>query len=203
MTSTITEVGYVRSNDGGLDAGNEAVQADVDAIKAGSPHRRAHGARKVRRRSTTCRDAGCRSDHLLPVRQRPTTRHGRAGDPRDGGPVRPVSVVDRRVRRLRDDDVADRITPRPTDENLQAIANDLGVDDPAAAVKLELFIEWVIAGDLKADARSGRRAASSSSTTSPRTAAAQAVAAERVALVDGVRGDDPRSRDGLRRHQPP
>lgn len=149
VTSTITEVGYVRSNDGGLDAGNEAVQADVDAIKAGrlTDVRTAPG--KFVAGLITRRDAGAGAITFCPCDNVPDN-----GDMAERVIREMAALCDPSLASWIDEFVGfattmvDRITPRPTDENRQAIANDLGVDDPAA-VATEPFIEWVIAGDFK------------------------------------------------------
>lgn len=149
VTSTITEAGYMPKPGGGLDADNPAVQADIEAIKAGNladvktaPGKFAAGL-IVRREADAGPITFCPCDNVP-----------------DNGEM--VAHVVRDVAALVDPSLADwveenvgfattmvdRITPSISDEAMQAIVDDTGVEDPAA-VATEPFTEWVIAGDFK------------------------------------------------------
>ena len=146
VTITVTEAGYVRGPDGGLDRDRDQVKADVEAL------RKDLGA--VVRTAPARLVAGCAA-----------RRQG------DGGPLTVVScdnlpgngaVVARVVRDLAelvdpgladwiDGSVAfvttmvDRITPRTTPEDARTVAEATGLHD-SSPVGTEPFSEWVLSG---------------------------------------------------------
>jgi fructuronate reductase len=146
VTITVTEAGYVRGPDGGLDRDRDQVKADVEAL------RKDLGA--VVRTAPARLVAGCAA-----------RRQG------DGGPVTVVScdnlpgngaVAARVVRDLAelvdpgladwiDGSVAyvttmvDRITPRTTPEDVRTVAEATGLRD-SSPVGTEPFSEWVLSG---------------------------------------------------------
>jgi fructuronate reductase len=146
VTITVTEAGYVRGPDGGLDRDRDQVKADVEAL------RKDLGA--VVRTAPARLVAGCAA-----------RRQG------DGGPLTIVScdnlpgngaVVARVVRDLAelvdpglagwiDGSVAcattmvDRITPRTTPEDVRTVAEATGLHD-SSPVGTEPFSEWVLSG---------------------------------------------------------
>ena len=146
VTITVTEAGYVRGPDGGLDRDRDQVKADVEAL------RKDLGA--VVRTAPARLVAGCAA-----------RRQG------DGGPVTVVScdnlpgngaVAARVVRDLAelvdpgladwiDGSVAyvttmvDRITPRTTPEDVRTVAEATGLHD-SSPVGTEPFSEWVLSG---------------------------------------------------------
>ncbi len=140
VTSTISEAGYIPKPGGGLNADHPAVQADIEAIKAGNYADVTTAPGKFAAGPITF----CPCDNVP-----------------DNGEM--VAHVVRDVAALVDPSLAewveenvgfattmvDRITPSISDEALQAITDDTGVEDPAA-VATEPFTEWVIAGDFKA-----------------------------------------------------
>jgi fructuronate reductase len=146
VTITVTEAGYVRGPDGGLDRDRDQVQADVEAL------RKDLGA--VVRTAPARLVAGCAA-----------RRQG------DGGPLTVVScdnlpgngaVVARVVRDLAElvdpgladwiagsvayvTTMVDRITPRTTPEDVQTVAEATGLHD-SSPVGTEPFSEWVLSG---------------------------------------------------------
>ena len=147
LTSTVTEAGYRRASDGGLDRGDAAVLADVVALRtdlrapvATAPARLVAGfaARRLA-------DAGPIT--LVPCDNLPSN----------------AQAVSRVVAELADlvdptlvewigtsvsyvSSVVDRITPRTTPEDVRALAS-AGVQDSAPVIT-EPFSEWVLAGRL-------------------------------------------------------
>jgi fructuronate reductase len=146
VTITVTEAGYVRGPEGGLDRGRDQVKADVAAL---------------------------RKDLTAPVGTAPARLLAGCAARRqgDGGPLTIVScdnlpgngaVVARVVRDLAelvdpgladwvDGSVAyvttmvDRITPRTTREDVRTVAEAIGRQD-SSPVGTEPFSEWVLSG---------------------------------------------------------
>jgi fructuronate reductase len=146
VTITVTEAGYVRGPDGGLDLDRDQVKADVEAL------RQDLGA--VVRTAPARLVAGCAARRRA-----------------DGGPLTIVScdnlpgngaVVSRVVHDLAElvhpgladwiaESVAtvttmvDRITPKTTEEDLRTVREATGLDD-RCPVGTEPFSEWVLSG---------------------------------------------------------
>jgi fructuronate reductase len=146
VTVTVTEAGYVRAADGGLDRDRPEVRADVEAL---------------------------RDDPTAPVRTAPARLlAGFAARRRaDGGPLTLIpcdnlpdngavaarslfdmaEMVDAGLVAWLEDSVAtvttmvDRITPRTTDDHVRTVADATGVTDRAPVVT-EPFSEWVLSG---------------------------------------------------------
>jgi fructuronate reductase len=146
VTITVTEAGYVRGPEGGLDRDRDQVQADVEAL---------------------------RKDLTAPVGTAPARLVAGCAARRqgDGGPLTMVScdnlpgngaVVARVVRDLAElvdpglaDWIAgsvayvitmvDRITPRTTPEDMRTVLEATGVHD-SSPVGTEPFSEWVLSG---------------------------------------------------------
>jgi len=151
VTSTVTEAGYVRNAAGGLDAGNEAVKADVDALRAGNltgvrtaPGKFVAGLLTRRAAAGAAPLTFCPCDNI----------------PDNGEMVERVirdlaALVDESLSAYIDDNVGfvttmvDRITPRPTEATREAVLKDTGIDDPAC-VGTEPFAQWVLSGEFKA-----------------------------------------------------
>jgi fructuronate reductase len=146
VTLTVTEAGYLRAADGGLDLARPDVQADIAALQADptapvstTPGRMVAGY--LARRAT---DAGPIA--VVPCDNLP-----------DNGPALRrvvddlISAVDPTLAEWASVNVAfgttmvDRITPATTDVDRDAVRQALGVDD-ASPVRTEPFSEWVIAG---------------------------------------------------------
>lgn len=149
VTSTVTEAGYVRNEAGGLDADNAAVQADVEAITGGDLEAVKTAPGKFVAGLLARREAGSGAITFCPCDNIPENGEMAERVIRDM-----AALCDPTLGAWIDTNVGfattmvDRITPRPTDENRQAVLDDKGIDDPAA-VATEPFIEWVVAGDFK------------------------------------------------------
>jgi len=148
VTSTVTEAGYRRNADGGLDLNDEAVTADVAALTAdpvgglvtttpgrlvaGLLARRASGAGPIAIvPNDNVPDNGAMVARVvsdLTAKVDPTLQSWVDGT---------VSYVTTMV---------DRITPRTTDEDRAEVRSRSGVEDPEV-VPTEPFTEWVLAGD--------------------------------------------------------
>ena len=150
-TLTITEAGYLRGADGGIDLADEGVSADRDAIAAGNLEDVRTGPGKILAGMIARRDAGADRGPIailscdnLPdnggVAARVTRALAEAVDPALADLVNQHSFVTGMV---------DRITPRITDDEIAAVAEQTGVAD-AAPVVTEPFTEWVIAGNFPA-----------------------------------------------------
>jgi fructuronate reductase len=149
VTVTVTEAGYVRGADGGLDRDRPEVRADVEALH--------QDLAAVVRTAPARLVAGCAARHRA-----------------DGGPLTLVpcdnlpgngAVVARVVHDLAelvDPDLADwitgsvsyvttmvdRITPRTTPEDSQTVQQATGLDD-RCPVATEPFSEWVLSGEFR------------------------------------------------------
>lgn len=149
VTSTVTEAGYVRNDAGGLDADNEAIQADVESIKLDNLEAVTTAPGKFVAGLLTRREEGAGAITFCPCDNIPENGEMAERVIRDM-----AALCDPTLGAWIDENVGfattmvDRITPRPTDENRQAVLDDKDIDDPAA-VATEPFIEWVVAGDFK------------------------------------------------------
>jgi fructuronate reductase len=148
VTSTVTEAGYRRASDGGLDTGDSEVAADIAALSA-------HGtdAEVVTAPGKLALGLAVRRAHDLP---------GLAVVPCDNVPdngamaARVVgelaAAVDPGLAAWIGQHVAfvttmvDRITPHTTDDDRAAVRERLGVDDPVPVVT-EPYVEWVLSGE--------------------------------------------------------
>lgn len=159
VTSTITEAGYVRNSDGGLDTANAGVADDIAALKdnpesgmvttapgkfvAGLLARRAADAGRVT--FVPC-DNIVDSGKLVQRVVEDMIKH-----------------VDKSLQKWADDNVTyvttmvDRITPRPTDADIEAIAKLTGTRDLAPVVT-EPFSEWVLMGEFAGERPAWERA---------------------------------------------
>ena len=150
VTSTITEAGYMPKPGGGLDADNPAVQADIEAIKAGNLADVKTAPGKFAAGLIVRREAGAGPITFCPCDNVPDNGEMVAHVVRDV-----AALVDPSLAAWVEENVGfattmvDRITPSISEEALQAITGDTDVEDPAA-VATEPFTEWVIAGDFKA-----------------------------------------------------
>ena len=147
LTLTVTEAGYCRDGDGGLDRGDPAVAADLAALIAddNQPLRTAPGrvlaGLRARRRADAGPIAIVPCDNLTGnggALRRVVEDFAEQVDPGLAGWIgESVSFVFTAV---------DRITPRSTAEDLDAAARLTGRTDRAPVVT-EPFREWVLAGD--------------------------------------------------------
>jgi fructuronate reductase len=147
VTTTVTEAGYRRAPDGGLDTGDPEVAADIAALTA-------HGtdAEVVTAPGKLALGLAVRRAHDLP---------GLAVVPCDNVPdngamaARVVgelaTAADPGLAAWIGEHVAfvttmvDRITPHTTDDDRATVRERLGVDDPVPVVT-EPYVEWVLSG---------------------------------------------------------
>jgi fructuronate reductase len=146
VTITVTEAGYVRGADGGLDRDRPQVQADVEALR--------HDLTALVRTAPARLVAGCAARRRAEVG--PLTVISCDNLP-DNGVV--VARVVRDLAEMVDPGLAgwlagsisfvttmvDRITPKTTQEDLRTVKEATGLDD-RAPVATEPFSEWVLSG---------------------------------------------------------
>ncbi|QDO87542.1 mannitol dehydrogenase family protein [Ornithinimicrobium ciconiae] len=148
VTSTVTEAGYRRDTEGGLDLTDLDVAADIEALRADpessevstTPGRLVAGL--LARRGA---DAGPIA--LVPCDNVPDNGAMVARVVRDlAEQVDPTLVdwIEANVTVVTT--MVDRITPRGTDEDRDTVGELLHVDDPQVVVT-EPFAEWVLAGE--------------------------------------------------------
>ena len=150
VTLTVTEAGYLRAADGGLDRDRPAVRNDIDTLRSDpdapvstTPARLLAGL-AARRRA----DAGPLT--LVPCDNLP---HNGAALTRVLEDI--AELVDPSLGAWMRESVAtvttmvDRITPRTTPEDLRTVADATGIADTSAVVT-EPFSEWVISGEFAA-----------------------------------------------------
>ena len=149
ITITVTEAGYCRGEDGGLDLADPGVLADLEALRAdpralvGTAPGRLLAGILARAEAGQGAVAVFSCDNLPEnglVAQRVVGDLAAALGPEAVAAVTPHSWVTSMV---------DRITPRATDEELAAVA-ELTQRDDRAPVVTEPFVEWGVAGDFPA-----------------------------------------------------
>jgi fructuronate reductase len=147
VTTTVTEAGYRRSPDGGLDTDDPEVASDLAALRE-----HGEGADVVTAPGKLVLGLAVRRVHGLP---------GVAVVPCDNVPDNGAMVarvvgelaaaVDPGLAAWIDEHVAfvttmvDRITPHTTDDDRAAVRERAGVDDPVPVVT-EPYVEWVLSG---------------------------------------------------------
>ena len=148
VTLTVTEAGYRRAADGGLDREDGDVSADVAALLSDPVHgmvTTTPGRLVAGLLARRAADAGAIA--IVP----------NDNVPHNGAMVARVvtdlaDAVDPTLRAWVDEHVAwvttmvDRITPRTTDDDRAEVRSRTGVDDPET-VPTEPYSEWVLAGD--------------------------------------------------------
>jgi fructuronate reductase len=151
VTSTVTEAGYCRAGDGGLDLADARVRSDLAALRAEpgpvatltAPGRFVSGLRARRAAGlggVTFVPCDNLPDNGVVVR-RVVLDLATAVDPDLAGWIaRTCSFVT---------SVVDRITPRTTDADRAEVLAATGVDDPACVVT-EGWSEWVLSGEFVA-----------------------------------------------------
>ncbi len=150
VTLTVTEAGYVRRSDGGLDLDSDVIAADIEALQ-GDPTAAVTSTPAKLVAGLLARQAAERGPiTILPCDNLPG----------NGAAVERVvrelaTVVDPELIPWIDENVdfatsmVDRITPASTDEDRDTVRTVLGVED-ASPVPTEPFSEWVISGDFPA-----------------------------------------------------
>ena len=146
VSSTITEAGYLPGPDGGVDLAHEAIQADVEALASGRTLDVTTAPGKFIAGLLARRAADAGPITFLPCDNVPDNGHMVAGVLSSL-----ATAVDPTLVAWMNDNVSfattmvDPITPSISSEARQALADDEGIEDPAA-VATEPFTEWVIAG---------------------------------------------------------
>lgn len=148
VTLTVTEAGYARARDGGLDLDRPDVRADIAAFRDGGDITTVPGrlvAGLAARRAAGAGPLAVVSCDNVPgngaVTARVVNDFTAAVEPALAGWIRDqVSFVTTMV---------DRITPRTTEEDVRAVAEQTGWHD-AVPVVTEPFAEWVLSGDFPA-----------------------------------------------------
>ncbi len=150
VTTTVTEAGYKRAADGGLDVDDADVRADLDDLAAGRRDALRTAPVRIASGLGARREAGVGGLTVVPCDNLP----GNGAVARDVV-LSAAERIDPALATWVSDNVSfvttavDRITPRPTDED-RATARELtGVDDPACVVT-EPFVEWDLAGEFVA-----------------------------------------------------
>lgn len=153
VTSTVTEVGYRRSGSGGLDLDDIAVAADVEALRDDPARGQVTTAPAKFVAGLLARRAALQEGGALtfvPCDNVPDNGemvrrvvHDLA---REVDPTL-VEWIERHVTFVTT--MVDRITPRATLENREALRAQTGILDPALVVT-EPFTEWVLAGEFSA-----------------------------------------------------
>ena len=150
VTITVTEAGYLRGPDGGLDFANAGVVADVAALRADPSAPVTTTPGKIVAGLLARRAAGAGP---LAVVSCDNLSHN--GDVLSRVVADLTAAVDPTLTAWVEANVAfgttmvDRITPATTDEHRASVLNALGVVD-AAPVPTEPFSEWVIQGEFPA-----------------------------------------------------
>ena len=150
VTITVTEAGYLRGADGGLDTGRPEVQADIEVLRNDptglvrtAPARLVAGIAARRR-------AGAGPLALVPCDNTPG--NGALAERVVGDLAR---LVDKDLAAWLGDSVAvvttmvDRITPRAAPEDVRTVLKATGYDDRCPVVS-EPFHEWVLSGKFPA-----------------------------------------------------
>lgn len=149
VTITVTEFGYCRADDGGLDFDNPTVAADVEALQADPRALVASAPARLLGGMLARAAAGGGAVAVFSCDNLPDNGHVAArvvGDlaarlgPEAVAAVAPHSWVTSMV---------DRITPRATEAEIAAVTALTGRVDRAPVVT-EPFCEWVVAGDFPA-----------------------------------------------------
>jgi fructuronate reductase len=151
VTLTVTEAAYLRGRDGGLDLDNPDVRADIAALRRGGattttttvPGRLVSGL-------SARRAAGAGPLALVSCDNLPGNGEVAAAAVFDLAAAAEPALVNW----IRDHvsfvtTMVDRITPRPTADDVRAVAAETGRED-AAPVVTEPFTEWVLSGDFPA-----------------------------------------------------
>jgi fructuronate reductase len=151
VTTTVTEAGYLRGADGGLDAGRPEILADLAALRDDLTARvRTAPARLVAGFAARRTQPGAGPLTMVPCDNLPQNGAVVARVLRDF-----AQLVDPELVGWMSDNVAyvttmvDRITPVPTPQDIAGAEAETGIRDRAAVVT-EPFTEWVISGEFAA-----------------------------------------------------
>jgi fructuronate reductase len=150
ITTTVTEAGYVRNVDGGIDVDRPEVKDDVAALRADLTAPVSTAPAKLVGGFAARRQAGAGPITVVPCDNLPGNGAAVAGVVGDL-----ATLVNLELARWITGNVTyattmvDRITPEPTGEDIAGARAATGVHDRAAVVT-EPFTEWVISGEFAA-----------------------------------------------------
>lgn len=151
VTSTITEAGYCRNDEGDLDLTDQAVLKDLDLLRSGDLESAVFtGPAKFVRGLLARRAAGAGAITFVPCDNVPGN-----GTMAEQVIRQAAGYVDASLVSWIEENVGfvttmvDRITPRVSGEDIQRVKELTGIGDPGLAVT-EPFTEWVMAGEFKA-----------------------------------------------------
>lgn len=150
VTTTVTEAGYLRGADGGLDRQHPQVAADADALRADvrAPVRTAPARLLAGLLARRAADAGPLA--LVPCDNLPGNGAALARVVRDLAEVVDPGALDWLTGQVTAvTTMVDRITPAPTDQDRASVLAATGVED-SAPVATEPFTEWVLSGEFPA-----------------------------------------------------
>ena len=150
ITSTVTEAGYMRSIDGGVDLARPEVLRDLDALRTNLTAPVSTAPAKLVAGFAARRQAGAGAITMVPCDNLPG----------NGAAVARVvdhlaSLVDPGLATWMADSVSyattmvDRITPAPTAQDIASVRTATGKEDRATIVT-EPFSEWVVSGEFAA-----------------------------------------------------
>lgn len=151
VTSTITEAGYCRDNEGNLDLNDELVKKDIELLKSGDLESPVFtGPGKFIRGLLARRNADAGPITFVPCDNIPENGEMAERIIRQAAEQVDPSLlewIDQKVGFVTT--MVDRITPRATDEDRDRVAEETGIRDEGLVVT-EPFAEWVLAGEFKA-----------------------------------------------------
>jgi fructuronate reductase len=146
VTLTVTEAGYVRGGDGGLDLDRAQVREDVEALRRDRTGPVATAPARLVAGFAARRDAAAGPIAVVPCDNLPENGEVASRVVRDL-----AAAVDETLAGWIDENVSyvttmvDRITPRTAPEDAETVERETGVRD-AAPVVTEPFSEWVLSG---------------------------------------------------------
>lgn len=150
VTLTVTEAGYRCRSDGSLDTTDDAVRADVEALRADLTAPVATAPARVLAGLVARARAGHGPIAVVPCDNLPDNGAVVAGAVRAMAELVDPSLLDDLDRTASFvTTMVDRITPETTDDDRATVRNETGIDD-AAPVVTEPFSEWVISGSFPA-----------------------------------------------------
>ncbi|GGV29484.1 mannitol dehydrogenase [Actinomadura cremea] len=149
VTLTVTEAGYTRTPDGGLDTGLPDVRADIATLRAAPDAPVGTAAARLLAGLFARRRAGGGPVAIVPCDNLPGNGRTVARTVRELAEATGPSWARAAAHASYVDTVADRITPWPADETAAVVAAATGRTD-AAPVVAEPFTEWVLCGDFPA-----------------------------------------------------
>jgi fructuronate reductase len=150
VTTTVTEAGYVRGDDGGLDADQPEIQAELAALRGDLTAPVLTAPARLVAGFAARRQAGAGPLTMVPCDNLPGNGAAVASVIGDFAALVDPTLADWIVGNVAFvTTMVDRITPVPTPEDIANAEAETGTRDRAAVVT-EPFTEWVISGDFAA-----------------------------------------------------